>query len=473
MKGDFEKNIKNKLSDFNIEPSAQVWLDVEDALLQRRKRRIATWWWVTLPALLFLIGGGIWWMSNNNKETIPSSKTTFSLHQKNINPGVPKLKIDSSIAENTGSPSLTKVKHIKSNKENIAVISKETMANNQQLSGHQLYNEDHQVNGNKRVNAMGGVPVAPNIKENSSDSLISVVPSVKDKTTNLAEVKTDNITSSSSDDKNASSSNKSVLVAGKQKDSLFPNSIAAIKNDFKQKNRHQWLITAVGGFITVKEGASFFASNQNAYSPAPPSTGVSSGGSSGSSSIPQPGNGYSFGAGVQYSQHIHRKWEASAGVQYHYLQNRQNVGLDSVVTNSAITYFSSIQSIRSKTNYAHWIQLPVSLDYTFNPSFRYQLQLSVGGSVAWAFSEQWLVTDKTNTYYSFQYNSSLNNRFIANVHIGIGLNCNDRFRVFLLDEQSITPIHKNTTQKFYWQQFSLQISKPLHFSSHQNKPPKT
>ena len=497
MKGEFEKNIESKLSDFKLEPSPQVWLDVEQVLLQNRKRKIAGWWWITLPILLFLVSGGIWWMNNNKKEITTSAKTTILLNKNDIITGVPKLKTDSSIVH-TDINSFAKAGYIKSNKKNngeiiIADNRKEKLANNNPMSAYQ-------GNRNNRVNAKD-VSVAQNNKKNSSVNIITT-PTIWDKTTNFDQGKINNrsttnkivLDSNKQNDLSkvnestkenttnvvqkktgkTASSDKNVLAKGKQKDSLLFTSNAGINNDHKQskQNKNHWFITVGGGLIKVKEGTSLFSSNQYATSP-PQSTGVSNGGSSASRSIPQANNGYSLGAGFLYCQSINTRWEASAGLQYRYLQNKQNVGLDSFPINSALTYFSNIQSVSSKTNYAHWIQLPVSLQYTFNPSSKYQIQFSGGGSIVWAVAEQWLIIDKTNASFPYHYNSSLNNRFIANLHAGIGLNCNDKFRLTLLAEQSLTPIHKNTTEKFYWQQFSLQISKPLPISSHQNKKPKT
>ena len=501
MKGEFEKNIENKLSYFKLEPSAQVWLDVEDALRQRNKRRIASWWWLIIPVLFFLISGSIWWMNYNNKEITSSAKTIILLNKNNIITGVPKLKTDSSIVGHTDINSFAKSGQIKSNKKNngeiiIADNRKEKLASNNPKSEHQLINEDHQGNRNNRVNDKD-VSVAKNNKKNSRVNIITT-PTIWEKTTNSDQGEINNrsttkkivLDSNKQNDSSivnqstkentinvvqreaskTASSDKNVLAKGKQKDSLLFISNAGINNDHKQsrQNKNHWFITVGGGLIKLKEGTSLFSTNQYATSPSQ-STGVSNGGgSSASRSIPQANNGYSFGAGFLYCQSINTRWAINVGVQYHYLQSTQNVGLDSLPINSAQTYFSNIQSVGSKTNYAHWIQLPVSLQYTFNPSSKYQLQFSGGGSIAWAVAEQWLIIDKTNASFPYHYNSSLNNRFLANLHAGIGLNCNNKFRLSLLAEQSLTPIHKNTTEKFYWQQLSLQISKPLHISSKQN-----
>lgn len=496
MKGDFEKNINNKLSNFKIEPSAQVWLDVEEALQQRRKKRMAAWWWVAIPALLFLIGGGIWWMNYNSITS--SSKTITDLNSKNIN-AEHNQKTKSLLAESTRANPVKIDKRIQQNATKITRVEKNKNPMVRQSEDHQSRRGMLPEKGNNYLNTTVEKTEQSNKENNSISSFpgartasivqekTGIVDSLDKSILTASHKKNSSLLTQPSQGKNTAvqtrgktgyatpSSEKNVLPYASQKDSLLFTTDAMTKPNRKQipKSKHHWFITASGGFITVKKGTSLFSSNQNYYSAAP-SNSVGSGASSGTSSnsyiIPAPNKGYSFEAGFGYSQTLNKNWIASAGLQYRYLQNKQSVGFDSLAINTGQLYFSYIQNHASISNYAHWLQFPVSLSYTFNPSSRYQLQLLGGGSVAWAFSEHWLITDKTNTYYPYHYNNSLNNRVIANFHVGIGLNCNEKFKISILDEQSLTPIHKNSTEKFYWQQFSLQISKPIHISSHQNKP---
>ncbi|MDE3144644.1 MAG: hypothetical protein KGL19_10850, partial [Bacteroidota bacterium] len=154
-------------------------------------------------------------------------------------------------------------------------------------------------------------------------------------------------------------------------------------------------------------------------------------------------------------------------LQYRYLQNKQSVGIDSTLTGGIIYFTVGNNSV--KTNYAHWLQVPVTLNYSLNPSAKNKFQLIFGGSLAWAFAEKWMVTDANNFAHPYFYNSSVNRHVFINLSTGIGYNYNNKFRISLLAEQSLSSIHKLSTNKYYWQQLSLQINKPIQFSSRQNK----
>jgi len=73
MQGKFEKNIEQQLSNFSLEPSPQIWQDVENVLHPHKKDRGLIWWWIPLLGLL-LLGGG-WWLFhsiNQTKNNVPS-----------------------------------------------------------------------------------------------------------------------------------------------------------------------------------------------------------------------------------------------------------------------------------------------------------------------------------------------------------------------------------------------------------------
>lgn len=462
MQGEFEKNIERQLSNFNLEPSPQVWQDIEAVLQQCRKRRVAVWWWLVLSVLLFLVGGGIWWMNDTNKKiTIPLKVTALST-QKKINSGIFGSKTESLLQDQPVSVSSA----LKADPEttNRKSAGKIIMAGNRREF---LANDGNfQMNDNDpRVTSLARFFVAQKNRADSTVSLVNI-PFVSEKVTSTAQIKTDNTVAG-----------KIALATGKTIDSQIANLDTETKPDRKQekKNKHQWFITAGSSITRINEEPWLFGgisqTNNSGSSPGNVSSGAGGSGA-GNNPIPLLNNGFSFHAGIMYSQNIHRRWQASTGLLYRYLQNRQYVGSDSIALNTSYIYFSNVQKKSLKTNYTHWLQLPLSIEYTINPSSRYQLQLLGGGSVAWVLSEQWLITNKTDTLYPYHYNSSLNNRFIANLHLGIGLNCNNRFCISLLAEQSLTPIHKSTTEKFYWSQFSLQISKPLRLSTHKYKPPK-
>src|SRR6266487_5035148 len=70
MQDGFEKNIQKRMQDFNLEPSPQVWKEIDAALGEKKRRRFVIWWWL-LP--LMLAGGSIVWVYHaNHKSYVPS-----------------------------------------------------------------------------------------------------------------------------------------------------------------------------------------------------------------------------------------------------------------------------------------------------------------------------------------------------------------------------------------------------------------
>lgn len=460
MQGEFEKNIKNQLSNFNLEPSPQVWQEVRDALHLRKKRRVIAWWWLALPVTLFLTAGSIWWINNNEKV---SSVNRVVLHsQKNIDSPITAPIKQENKANTTDFTKPINQQNIHFNQRTtniINVVHKTTGTPGNLIDTGSLNHPFYAAETNTNT-------IASFDKDSkTTDKLTEPVSGVSNNSTNISTTPKSTIPAK---DKTQDSGNK-------QKDSLLSLQPAITEKVHEKKNKHQWLVTAGGGFTKISERTGLFGLDpQNNLSYSSPTSGGSSGNNSAASNIviPSPNNGFTFNAGIAYNKNVHRRWEFNIGLLYHYIQNKQYIGLDSVVTNTYLTYYSGVQTKNSKINYSHWLQLPVSFNYIFNPSSHYQLQLIGGGSLAWAFAEHWLITDKTNTLYPYHYNSSWNNHFITNLHLGVQLNCNDKFRITLLDEQSLTPIYKNTALKLYWQQFSLQLSKPFNLSKHPYKPPK-
>lgn len=242
-------------------------------------------------------------------------------------------------------------------------------------------------------------------------------------------------------------------------DSSFNNVIA--KQDIPQKKKRKkqsWFISIGGGSLHVNHSNLFQVASANQYSSIP-------GGQPGSSNPPaavtSPSLGLNLYTRIGYQYQFGKRWLLKTGLQYSYFQNKQQVGTDSLASNG-ISYFKA-GDLSNKINYAHWLQLPIAIGFTFNPSLKNKFQFFLGGSLAWSFKEKWLVTDASNLSHPYYYNTSLNNHAIINLNAGIGYNFGNHFQISLLAEQSLTPIHRIKAEKKYWRRFSLQIEKPLIF----------
>jgi hypothetical protein len=440
MRAKFEKDIEQQLNDFSLEPSPQVWLDVENALHPRHVNRGIVWWWVPLWGLLLAGAGGGWWLLhdsvNKTKRNIPSA---VSQNKK------PAVSLSA-----TGTLQSAEKKNATATKESAAVRIKQT-GNERQEIIKQVVNGNSAITGTAETVAENKYPAAgKRAGEIKEDADLSVPAGPL-----------------------SSAMVPGRTVAGLPHAVIKPGLPVITPGGTTTSNRHTgkgspdwWLLTAGIGKLHDNQ-MNLFTRGQNTTTLANSAPGGPYGGST---AIPSPKNGVTFFAGIIYQHHLSRNWIFNAGLQYRYLQNKQPVGFDSLA--GMFNYFK-IGDTASKTNYSRWLQLPLTLGFTINPSARNRFQLLLGGSFAWAFAEKWLITGTDNASYPYHYNTSLNNHFIFNLQAGVSYNYNDRFQISLLAEQSLTPIHKVSAEKFYWQQFSLQISKPLRFSSHKHPPSKT
>ena len=442
MQGKFEKNIEQQVSNFSLEPSPQIWKDVESALHSRRKNRGIVWWWIPLFGLL-LAGGG-WWLFNYTIVTKNRQQATAVQNKKITEPQLitnkskPIVNIPVIIGQQENSTKETAAGKIKVDK-NYSVS--ETL-NGTEANKNIAQNKSRIVGEAAGQNEImiSSLPTGTKKRESSMDSLKTGVHEKVDSSIAL---------------------NSKPFLDEELNDPAM--TITASKNGIqksKGKGKDQWLITAGIGILQVNQSSIFSANqNQNVYSSFASSTAAAGAIGGNSYQIPADANGYSLFAGVIYEHNINNRWIIHSGLKYYYLQNKQSIGVDSTGTGGSVFFAGG--NISAKTNYSHQLKFPLSLGYSITPSSENNFKLLMGGSVTWVFAEKWLVTDENNTLYPYHYNGSLNNPVLVTVHTGINYNCHNHFQISLLAEQDLTPIHKQPAQKYYWQQLSLHLSKPL------------
>ncbi len=448
MKEKFEKNIEQRLSKFALEPSAQVWQEVELALHPRRKDRKILWWWLPLAGLLLASGG--WWLFSNTGKSNDNKISATNKNRKIIDRTVTIDKNkDSENYTAITTQRVSKIKKAPVLKQKVNRISNVAQTSKNRIAIRNINRNNSTVtvmenNSNEittlpsSTGAINERKVNDKRKEKFADTSVTAIQETKTFQKNIDTSISVNKNNSTASNKNDSSTNK----------------VTVKKNDQKKKGnkKQNWFITLGGGLIHVNQSNLFSTTFPSASSFATSGTSVSTG-------IPAASVGFNLYSGITYQYPINKRWMLNTGLLYHYLQNKQSVGSDSAAA-SSITYFR-IGNISTKTNFAHWLQLPLSLGYNLNPSAKNKFQILLGSSLAWSVAEKWLVTDGNHLPYPYYYNASLNNRVIINLHAGINYNYKDRFQISLLAEQSLTPIHKLTTEKNYLRQFSLQIDKPL------------
>ena len=79
---EFEKQVRQKLDDLRLTPSAEAWENIEQGLHRGKRHREPLLW---LPVLLILLGAaGYWWMKESDPVKEPSSAIVKS-ESENVN----------------------------------------------------------------------------------------------------------------------------------------------------------------------------------------------------------------------------------------------------------------------------------------------------------------------------------------------------------------------------------------------------
>lgn len=86
--------LKDRLKDFNVEPSEGIWTSLEEKLAQKRKRRpIAIWWFVGAAIFLGLLIGTPLVVENFKKEIHPDESTANQNHEIENSQNPPKNRV--------------------------------------------------------------------------------------------------------------------------------------------------------------------------------------------------------------------------------------------------------------------------------------------------------------------------------------------------------------------------------------------
>jgi hypothetical protein len=454
----FENDIEQRLGGFSIAPSAHVWEGVEASLHEKKKRRFAIWWWIPMAGIL-LLGAG-WWLldsGNNNGQQKELAETTAGSKKQTV---TAKEDGKKAIAVTANSIEETTNKEIDT-KEN---LTPQDLAKKQSslMNGKETFRTVAQKKAIiKKVaptaNTIGNVSTAEENKTENVETSKTVIAATNQKEAVHGTTASKSIQASvDSLVKKDSTPIIGYVVDLKKKDS---STIIALVDSAKKKakkQQHQWLVTAGGGISLVKgnnllsQKSYDNATINNSGGSFGGSSGIGSGQSNmGSQPVPLPNTGFFMLAGIAYESSISKHWTGNIGLQYRYIQNRQTVYDSALRATTGNNYV---------TNNSHWLDLPVSIKYTFNPNGQTKYGLLVGGSVAWAFSQKWAYVPTTNYYY---YNKALNNNIILGLNAGAFIKTSNGLTFTFMGEQSLTPIHKVDYNKYYWRQWSAQVSLPL------------
>ena len=471
MQEEFEKKIRERMHTFGIQPSHQVWDDIDAVLSKKKHRRVFAGWWVLLG--IIAIGGGVLFFKKdtilhstiNNKPVV--KQTTTASNAAKQTPGTATLptpvNVPSEKAQNTQQEA------VKPKKDNNTYAYQPLKKDKIQTSQIKQPAVSNAATIAIQSNSPGISGLPTNKKQPADAQTAYTPPAYKEPPTSLQ----------------ANTGQDAVKEQPKAAEVKKPPQLA-VNSPTQEKvapqtnvhRGHQWFFTLSGGTtqttaattfnkipLTAPAGP-FYATPQNL--PALTSLAALK------YDIYKPDIGYHITAGGIYQANLSRNWRLSAGLQVTYLSNTQKTGMlfvnsysqSNIYTGLGVSlnlpYYYQAQSTLLNTivNKAWQLQAPVSLSYIINPKGKTKITLNGGVSGAWMFSSQWLIPD--SKYGKLYYNKSSLNNAIFSWQAGPSLELHNQLQFGMRYEHSFTTLAKSDiSPKLYWQNISIYVAVPF------------
>ncbi|MBL7732155.1 MAG: hypothetical protein JNM88_13325 [Chitinophagaceae bacterium] len=343
---EFEKQVQQKMEEFRVRPSAEVWTAVEERIREKKRRRFIFWW-----PLLLLIGGGIAagiLLLNDRREnkgplsgtdtdavTVPS-RDISQPEEKNSAAGI---ATDNSETKNTpginGTGDVAETKPVSQQQDVTAPASLPvgTGSLSNKAPAHLVKSKNGRKG--KRVAAQPTTLHTSVDEIGKSTSEVPASATIKPAVTD-AEVQpvidTDVSTKISTPDSAGKEDAKTFVAAVTlpvKTDSVAQPVSVNIPAKEKKKQAWQRSFTFSLGRSTVVDSAGLGFFRGNSVADMYVSGGGGSGTTPGLSRFVGPSTVYnstSFSAGMQWSKKINRKLELQLGAGYSYLSSRIKVG---------------------------------------------------------------------------------------------------------------------------------------------------
>lgn len=451
MADKFEHQIADQVSGFQLTPSAEVWKGVTMELDKEKRKKPLLIWWMVLGVLGVLLVG-IFLIKSLQAPRNSNDSLQKQDAQKTNAPGIQSMKDTSSTiiplgAEKTPiQPSFNPV-------QNLGKLSKSI----DQLQHKSLPDSSHQFHDLKtaieKTNSLKEHSIAskPNAMQATgmmqpNDSITDVVDKSKTFINN---------TPNSPNTINSKDSNSST--------------IASTVNGVKKSFASAWKMVFAIGSTRISE------SNVLGNIPAADRTAFNNSSAAIVSGLPNSiaasNNGFHLELGVSKNWQFSKRWGFSTGISYRYLQNQQLVGLkkdssyliygQAVSNGQAYTVNSYYQagSQNSRNNYAHWLLLPVQIQYQLNPSSKIQWSVFGGAELSWNFASNWLLADQSN---NMLYDARpLTNTIGMHLKMGVQVQNKKSQSLSLGWENSINSFSKLNQSKQYWHLLQLSFSQPI------------
>jgi hypothetical protein len=452
---EFEKQVQERLDDFQLNPSVSVWKKVEEQIREKKRRRII--FFFILPVLLCLLGFSLYQFLFTGKKT------------EQVQQPVAAKKEQSSTTDQTSVTGETKKQIITGQQpgENKTGVPAKTapvqtpQPVNSQKSGEQiLISNIIPANTNRQaiIKKKNGDRIAA--KRENSLVITSEMPAkqqvakVIDEPAAVIDVK-NGITKSEIPEKGIQADEVAIVAenfVSVKMDSTAKEDIAADhKNEVpakkkKESSKIKWGIDLSVGLASNNKGTLSFAKALafDNYSTSSPVTGA------GNPSVIIPPStvhsGPAMKLGVVAESQLSKRSSISAGLQYAYSSNRIKVG---AATDTAarllsnVNGFSSVSDVNrlyrgaqenNYTNKYHFIRLPLSWHLQINKGKKVPIQWNAGIAGSYLFTTNALVYNNSLGGIYYQDKKAFNK-----MHFDLGTGISFRFKTKNGSEWAIGP----------------------------------
>lgn len=424
MQNEFEKQVREKMEELDLVPSAPVWDKIEMQIQKKKDRRRLVLW---IPLAFLLLSGGVWWMIADRQ--VPDNDVSMNKpgNSSEANPGSIEGNTSGSIQveeETDSQPSgiisgrqeIAKQDEIHSivknqlSPQSIQHITKQPGINNR-VSQKNHFAEN---NNNNHSAATESREVKESIIENNSEAHIEA-KNISDQEESRLQIYPV-IPGTSSPDK----STDSVLM----KDSVAEVLPAVVKmaEKIKQPGRKlQWGISFGGGIAGEGSGIRLKSiNNLDVSTSVPPLTNVSEEASATNRNV-------HFGTGIKIRKQLGERFAVVSGIGYDYYSSKREMGTfvsTPTATSGGITYNEfflnfgqELNEIKSKY---HFISLPLLLEWKVNKKIPVLVQggLSIQQLIA---SDAWQFDKQLKVYFK-DHNRLEKTQVFANLNLGYQFN---------------------------------------------------
>jgi hypothetical protein len=470
MQNDFEKQVRDKMKELDLVPSAPVWERVQEQIRQKKDRKRAIIW---LPLLGLLLAGGIWWLNDaGNNQIISTSHHT----QTNL-PSTQKVHSENNIRSKQESENNSPIEQNAATLQNHVERVDQTNTSISILPGSGKGSPEIRTSGissakiakRNKINTIIKEPVQlkeTKPAENLDHTIRGIVPfSEQQKLSDNHLTGQENAQLSTiryQPDKmiqvpNEMEKNNPVRLSEQQTQEIQFKPI--VKNlssgpivNIARGNDRTWKFGFSGsaGISGAKYGANLFAGNKIADavrivdSVQPPF--IYNNAASKESKTIQ--NNFAFSAGMIARKSLSNRFVFSAGILYEYLSYNSNVGIRinqpvavQGTTNGALYYTSYSTKQQEYLNQYHFISIPVTIHYQVLRNA--PLSINAGLSVKQLVKTNALEFNHTSQMYFYNRNAFNRTQLFPAIGIEYALLKDKSLIVGPQFESSIVAFEKN------------------------------